>query len=121
MSWLLNIPLMFTILILFLRGIAFVLPARASQLSTFAARLIASQVALLICATYGTIASAALRVVGYGGLSQWTVARAFKWTMWYFCGVTFQIGENGRIEGGRRGGFEALETRPAVFIGNHQT
>ena len=43
----------------------------------FYARCAASFTALVICATYGTLASACLNVVGYGGLGQWTTARAF--------------------------------------------
>jgi len=78
---------------------------------TFAARLIASWFALLLCACYGVVASIVLRVVGYGGLSQWTTARAFKWTMWFLTGVEFVVRDK---EGG-------LSARPAVFVGNHQT
>jgi len=76
---------------------------------------------MIVCASYGVVASIALRLVGYGGLSQWTVARAFKWTMWLTTGVTFRIIESSKEEGGRKGGEEALATRPAVFVGNHQT
>lgn len=75
----------------------------------FGARLILSWVCLIICAAYGVVASISLRVVGYGGLSQWTVARSFKWTMRLAVGVQFVIE-----------GQENLTTRPAVFIGNHQ-
>lgn len=78
---------------------------------SFIARCIASYVALIICASYGVVASAVLRLVGYGGLGQWTVARSFKWTMWFLTGVWFEIEDK---EG-------ALNTRPAVFVGNHQT
>lgn len=73
-------------------------------------RLLLSFVCLIVCALYGVFASIALRLVGKGGLSQWTVARAFKWTMRYAVGVRFDII-----------GAENLETRPAVFVGNHQT
>jgi len=38
------------------------------------------------------------------------VARAFKWTMWLTTGVEFVLQDE-----------EHLATRPAVFIGNHQT
>ncbi|KAF2222430.1 1-acyl-sn-glycerol-3-phosphate-acyltransferas-like protein [Elsinoe ampelina] len=80
-------------------------------LLTFAARSIASFFCLILCASYGVIASIALRIVGQGGLSQWTVARAFKWTMYLFTGVTFTIHDPSN----------SLSTRPAVFIGNHQS
>ncbi|KAF1343974.1 hypothetical protein BDV97DRAFT_402929 [Delphinella strobiligena] len=78
---------------------------------SFAARTIASFTALVICACYGVAASIVLRLVGYGGLSQWTTARSFKWTMWALTGVEFSISD-------RYGG---LKVRPGVFIGNHQT
>ncbi|KAF4555736.1 1-acyl-sn-glycerol-3-phosphate acyltransferase-like protein [Elsinoe fawcettii] len=78
---------------------------------TFSARSIASFFCLILCASYGVVASIALRLAGRGGLSQWTVARAFKWTMWLFTGVTFTIHDPK----------SALSTRPAVFIGNHQS
>lgn len=78
----------------------------------FYARSIASFAALFICATYGTIASACLNVVGYGGLGQWTTARAFKYTMLLFTGVWFEIEDEGDW---------LNTTRPAVFLGNHQT
>ncbi|KAK8155712.1 putative 1-acylglycerol-3-phosphate acyltransferase [Phyllosticta citrichinensis] len=82
-----------------------------SRMLSFAARAIAGFTSLILCAAYGVVASAALRVVGYGGLSQYFVARAFKWCMWLTTGVSFKVVE----------GEEYLKTRPAVFIGNHQT
>ena len=84
-----------------------------NQKLEFYGRSLASFLALVLCATYGTIASACLNVVGYGGLGQWTTARAFKWTMLWFTGVWFEIDEQGKqiLDG----------TRPAVFMGNHQT
>jgi lysophosphatidate acyltransferase len=78
----------------------------------FFARLLASYISLIICASYGVIISIILRLVGYGGISQWAVARSFKWTMRYSTGVTFEIDDpNDYLN----------TTRPAVFIGNHQT
>jgi len=76
---------------------------------------------MVVAAAYGVVASIALRAAGYGGLSQWTAGRMFKWFMWEATGVTFRVAEGGRVEGGRRGGEEALEVRPAVFVANHQT
>lgn len=76
----------------------------------FYGRVLTSFACLIACACYGVVASAGLRLVGYGGLSQWTVARAFKWTMRYTTGVEFVVQ-----------GEEHLRVRPAVFIGNHQT
>jgi lysophosphatidate acyltransferase len=77
----------------------------------FFARCLSSYAALLICATYGVLASIFLRLVGYGRVSQWATARSFKWVMFLVTGTYFDIVE----------GAENLSTRPAVFIGNHQT
>lgn len=78
----------------------------------FYGRSLASFLALGLCATYGTIASACLNLAGYGGLGQWTTARAFKYTMWYSTGVWFDIEDEKDY---------LSTTRPAVFMGNHQT
>lgn len=78
---------------------------------SFAARSIASFTALIFCACYGVVASIVLRLVGYGGLSQWTTARCFKWIMRGLTGVEFIVTD-------QHGG---LKVRPGVFIGNHQT
>lgn len=78
----------------------------------FHGRTIASFHALVICATYGTIASAVLNVAGYAGLGQWTTARSFKWTMLLFTRFWFKIDDPNDYLG---------NTRPAVFVGNHQT
>lgn len=80
----------------------------------FLARILASYAALIIAATYGCFASIFLRALGpeYGQLSQWTVARVFKWTMYLFTGVYFEVEDPEEYLG---------KTRPAVIIGNHQT
>ncbi|EMC93725.1 hypothetical protein BAUCODRAFT_149983 [Baudoinia panamericana UAMH 10762] len=78
----------------------------------FFGRTIAFFIALLICATYGTIASACLNVAGYGGLGQWATAQSFKWTMLLFTNVAFEIDDPRNY---------LNKTRPAVFVGNHQT
>lgn len=78
----------------------------------FVARLLASYASLIACACYGVLASIFLRLVGYGGNSQWATARAFKYVMWLTTGVTFTIEDpNDYLN----------KTRPAVLIGNHQT
>ena len=76
----------------------------------FYGRLLASYFCLLACSIYGVIASLVLRAIGHPGLSQWAVARAFKYSMKYTTGVEFVVS-----------GEEHLQTRPAVLIGNHQT
>lgn len=108
--------------------------ASLNQQLSFYARFLASCGCLLICSVYGIIASVGLQAAGYGGLSQWTVARSFKYTMWLVTGVWFDIINEGQpwAFGGslnhRTGGSpkslegdEWLHTRPAVFVGNHQT
>lgn len=83
-----------------------------NPLPSFIGRVLASWLALFLCAVYGTFASATLNVVGYGGLGQWTTARSFKWTMLLFTGVWFEIEDPHDYLG---------KTRPAVLVGNHQT
>lgn len=79
--------------------------------AAFVARCLAAYGSLLLCAFYGVVSSIVLRLVGYGRVSQWATARSFKWVMRYTTGVRFDIIE----------GVENLTTRPAVFIGNHQS
>lgn len=79
--------------------------------AAFVARCLAAYGSLLVCAIYGVIASIVLRLVGYGRVSQWATARSFKWVMRLATGVTFEIIE----------GQEHLSTRPAIFVGNHQS
>lgn len=79
--------------------------------AAFVARCLASYGCLLFCAAYGVVASIVLRLVGYGRISQWAVARSFKWVMFFTTGVWFDIVE----------GQEHLTNRPAVFIANHQS
>ncbi|EOD49379.1 putative 1-acylglycerol-3-phosphate acyltransferase protein [Neofusicoccum parvum UCRNP2] len=94
-----------------LHALALALPRKPATMLAFCARAIASITALVLAACYGVVVSAALRAVGYGGLSQWTTARFFKWAMWWATGVRFVVVE----------GEEHLSERPAVFLGNHQT
>ncbi|KAJ4391167.1 1-acylglycerol-3-phosphate O-acyltransferase [Gnomoniopsis smithogilvyi] len=78
----------------------------------FGARCLASYISMLIAAAYGVFASIALSLAGYRGISQWTTGRSFKWLMIATTGVSFEIIDpNGYLE----------KTRPAVFVGNHQT
>lgn len=111
LAYLVAPPLALVALSLALYALSAAMPRPLSDRAAFLARLLASWLALCACAAYGVVASIALRCVGHGGLSQWTVARAFKWTMWGAVGVSFDVVE----------GREHLGTRPAVFVGNHQT
>ncbi|PNS20212.1 hypothetical protein CAC42_5662 [Sphaceloma murrayae] len=99
-SILLSIPLLHTLATLL-----------SFPLLAFLARCLASFFALILCASYGVVASIILRVSGHGGLSQWTVGRSFKYTMRLLTGVQFTISDP----------HSALSTRPAVFVGNHQS
>ena len=101
---------------------ALLILSRAMHSTTleFYGRWLAAFVAMLICSVYGVIASALLTVVGYGGLGQWTTARSFKWIMLLFTGVWFDVYDGGAPDGGAHGGWLDT-TRPAVFIGNHQS
>ncbi|OAP59051.1 hypothetical protein AYL99_06349 [Fonsecaea erecta] len=80
----------------------------------FVARSMAAYISLIACAAYGTISSAILRVLGlHFAYAQWTTAKAFKNLCAYTVGVKFDVLDNG---------YEILNnTRPAVFIVNHQT
>jgi lysophosphatidate acyltransferase len=84
-----------------------------AQVAGFFARSMAYLGTMIICATYGVFASIALRALGLAGLSQWTAGKAFKWVSWPLVGIWFDIDEHSH---------KILnETRPAVFVGNHQT
>jgi lysophosphatidate acyltransferase len=120
MSWPLYLAAAPTAIIMFLRLISLVLPSGPAQLVSFAAFTLTAFILLILCASYGVAASIVLRLVGYGGLGQWTVGRAFKWSMWLATGVTFRVTGSMKREGGMTGE-DALKTRPAVFVGNHQT
>ena len=76
----------------------------------FYGRLLAAHMCLIVAAAYGVVISILLRLVGYGRISQWAVARLFQLLMRLATGVTFEIQ-----------GQEILATRPAVFVSNHQT
>ncbi|OCK74252.1 acyltransferase-domain-containing protein [Lepidopterella palustris CBS 459.81] len=121
MSWLLYTLLSPPLLITLLHTLSLLAsPPMATSLA-FYARLITSWLALVLCLSYGVLASIFLRIVGYLGGGLWTTGRVFKWVMWGTTGVGFRIVESSRTEGGRRGGEEALLERPAVLVGNHQT
>lgn len=74
--------------------------------------LLASYASLVLAASYGVLASILMRLAGYGRSSQWAAARLFKYVMRFTTGITFSIEDpNDYLN----------KTRPAVFIGNHQT
>ncbi|KAG5980904.1 hypothetical protein E4U55_003507 [Claviceps digitariae] len=80
--------------------------------ASFIARALASYISLLVCATFGVVASIVFTLIGKQGISQWATARAFHYAMALTTGIVFEIDDPDNILG---------TTRPAVFIGNHQT
>lgn len=115
MSWL-NILLIYptiayTALTLALYALSCIPDPATSRITSYYGRTLAAFGTLILCAVYGMTVSVVLRLAGKGGLSQWSTARAFKWTMKYTSQVEFEIVQ----------GEEHLMTRPAVFVGNHQT
>ncbi len=89
----------------------FALSAMNVTNAAFYARLLASYGCVLLCATYGVIASIVLRLVGKHRIAQWATGRAFDYSMGLTTGVHFEVVE----------GKEHLDTRPCVLIGNHQS
>ncbi|KAK3391740.1 hypothetical protein B0T20DRAFT_64002 [Sordaria brevicollis] len=80
--------------------------------AAFVARSLASYLSLILCAGLGVFTSIALSLLGHGQSAQWAVGRSFKYVMALTTGVRFKIEDPKNILG---------KTRPAVFIGNHQT
>ncbi|KID85417.1 AtaAp protein [Metarhizium guizhouense ARSEF 977] len=78
----------------------------------FVARALAAYISLLICAVFGVLASVFFTLIGKQGISQWATARAFHYVMRLTTGIVFQVEDPDKI---------LATTRPAVFIGNHQT
>jgi hypothetical protein len=76
----------------------------------FWSRAITCYCSLLLCASYGVIASILLRIARRPTLSQWTAARCFRNVMSPLIGWKFDI----------QGEEILAKHRPAVFISNHQ-
>jgi lysophosphatidate acyltransferase len=87
--------------------LSFVVPKAA-----FAARVLAGYISLVVCALYGVFVSIFLALIGKRQMAQWAAGRSFKYIMRYATGVEFVIDDPNNVLG---------TTRPAVFIGNHQT
>jgi lysophosphatidate acyltransferase len=99
-------------LTIMLFALTYLLP-QPPTLIPFVARCLSSYAALLLCATYGVLASITLRAFSLHRLAQWTTARAFALAMFYATGVTFSITPADRL---------LLDSnRPVVIIGNHQS
>ncbi|EOO04080.1 putative 1-acyl-sn-glycerol-3-phosphate acyltransferase beta protein [Phaeoacremonium minimum UCRPA7] len=78
----------------------------------FVARLLAAYISMIITALAGVFISIAFRLFGDASNSQWATGRVFEYIMALTTGVRFKIVDpKGHLE----------RTRPAVFVGNHQT
>lgn len=83
-----------------------------SSKAGFGARCLASYISLLVAAASGVFVSIFLGIAGYRQIAQWATGRCFKYVMVATTGVTFEvIDPKGYLD----------KTRPAVFLGNHQT
>lgn len=80
--------------------------------ASFVARAFAAYISLVVCALFGVFASLVLTLVGKQGISQWATARSFHYAMALTTGIVFEIRDPKHV---------LATTRPAVFIGNHQT
>ena len=76
----------------------------------FWSRAVTCYCSLLLCASYGVIASILLRIAGRSTLSQWTTAKCFRNITSPLIGWNFDI----------KGEEILARHRPAVFISNHQ-
>jgi lysophosphatidate acyltransferase len=111
MSTILSYLLYFLITYLLLTFTLYFLSHVGSMAAGFFARLLVSYLILIVITSYGVVVSILLRLVGLGRSSQWAAGRAFAWTMGWAVGVRF-VPEGKEILKG---------TRPAVFVGNHQS
>lgn len=84
--------------------------SRAWKGARFYSRILSCYILMLGCAAYGVCASVVLRAFGKASIAQWTTGRAFRWVACPLMGLEFRV-ENEEI----------LETRPAVFVSNHQS
>ncbi|EFQ27018.1 acyltransferase [Colletotrichum graminicola] len=94
-------------LVVALYMLSFVVPKAA-----FAARVLASYISLALAAGWGVFASIFLRLIGEQGIAQWMTGRAFSYLMALTTGITFEVIDPNNV---------LNNTRPAVFVGNHQT
>ncbi|KAF4448806.1 1-acyl-sn-glycerol-3-phosphate acyltransferase [Fusarium austroafricanum] len=107
----------FNILLYFLLGyfaltIFFYTMSLVVPKAAFAARALASYISLIFVAAYGVLASIFLTLIGKQQIAQWAVGRCFHHVMRFTTGIEFVVEDPDNILG---------TTRPAVFIGNHQT
>jgi lysophosphatidate acyltransferase len=87
--------------------LSFALPRAA-----YGARSMAHYLTLAGAALVGVFVSIVLTLIGKQGISQWMTGRFFYYAMRLTTGVSFETEDAKNILG---------TTRPAIFIGNHQT
>lgn len=107
LTYVYNFFLYYTAVVLFFYSLSPLVPKAA-----FVARVLASYISLVLVALYGVFASIALTLAGKQQIAQWATGRAFYYLMRLTIGVSFDVQDPKNILG---------TTRPAVFIGNHQT
>ncbi|GAB0137193.1 hypothetical protein EsDP_00005470 [Epichloe bromicola] len=93
--------------VIFFYMVSYVVPK-----ASFVARALASYMSLAVCTGFGALASIFFTLIGKQGISQWATGRAFSYTMVLTTGIVFDIDDPKNVLG---------TTRPAVFVGNHQT
>ncbi|KAK8147976.1 1-acylglycerol-3-phosphate O-acyltransferase [Beauveria asiatica] len=78
----------------------------------FFARCLAMYMTFFASAVFGVVSSIILTLLGQQNIAQWATARAFLYSARLTTGTSFEVDDPNNILG---------TTRPAVFIGNHQT
>lgn len=97
----------YALVVIFFYALSLVIPKAA-----FVARVLAAYISLFFVSFFGAFASIVLTLLGKQQIAQWFVGRSFLYAMRYTTGVEFVIDDPKNILG---------TTRPAVFVGNHQT
>lgn len=82
-----------------------------SKTSRFFARILVCYMLLLVCASYGVLASVVLRLTGMVSIAQWTTARAFRYLLCPAIGLKFVVENEDTLN----------KVRPAIFLSNHQS
>ncbi|KAF4964345.1 hypothetical protein FSARC_7712 [Fusarium sarcochroum] len=102
-----NFCIGYAALVVFFYAMSLVVPKAG-----FAARGLASYISLLLVAAYGVFVSIFLTLIGKQQIAQWAAGRAFHLAMLLTTGVEFVVEDPDNV---------LNTTRPAVFVGNHQT
>ncbi|ATY60698.1 AtaAp protein [Cordyceps militaris CM01] len=78
----------------------------------FFARCLAMYMTFFFAAIFGVVSSIVLSIAGHRNIAQWATARYYLYSARLTTGTTFEADDPHDVLG---------STRPAVFIGNHQT